>query len=162
FLGSFIQAMRGKKRDYEVFAFYNKLVMPRDILKVIDERGREYFPQLTDGDIAVLEDYVAQNKFDDHAGFGESAMLMGTYPELVRLDRAEAESGMSTHRTDFLLNNGILWGASWSLNYPNAYSGHPPKGLTQAIADAAVEISVERTANILKILKDDTLMKQIM
>jgi len=125
-IGNFIRAVKAKKRDYEVFSFYNKLVMPKDILEVIAERGREYFPRLTDSDIAVLEDYVAQGKFDGHAGFGETSLVMGTYPELVRMDRCEAESGMSTHISDPLTNAGIQWGYSWLVNYPNARITYSP------------------------------------
>ena len=95
-------------------------------------------------------------------GFGESAMLMGTYPELIRLDRCEAESGLKTHISDPLTSRNILWGRSWSKNFPNAYAGHAPIGLTQQIADAAVEISVERTVEVLRILKDDSIMEPIL
>jgi creatinine amidohydrolase/Fe(II)-dependent formamide hydrolase-like protein len=144
-----------------VFVYYNKLVMPKDILEVINERGRDFFPKLTGEDIAVLEDFVAKGKFDGHAGFGETAFVMGTYPELVRLDRAEAESGMSTHIADPISENGLIWGKAWKKNYPNAYCGHAPVGCSRAIGEAAVEIAVERTAKILKLLKDDEIMNKI-
>ena len=162
YLRNFINAVTAEKKDYEVFMYYNKLIMPKDILDVIAERGRSYFPALTDEDVAVLEDYVAQGKYDGHGGFGESAMLMGTYPELIRLDRCEAESGLNTHVSDPLTSKNIQWGRSWSRNFPNAYAGHAPIGLTQQIADAAVEISVERTAEVLRILKDDSIMEPIL
>ena len=42
-----------------------------------------------------------------------------------------------------------------------SYAGDPPIGLTQAIADAAVEISVERTVEALKLLKNDAVMDPI-
>ncbi len=161
-LGNFIRAVRASKKDYNVFSFYNKLVMPKDILAVIAERGRNAFPALTDSDIAVLEDFVAQGKFDGHAGFGETSLVMGTYPELVALDRCEVESGLSTHRADFLRDAGIDWGSAWSTNFPNAYAGNAPVGLTKAIADAATELAVERTANGLKVLKNDELMNTLL
>lgn len=161
FLENFIRAVRAEKKDYEVFFFYNKLIGPKEILAEIEQHSRAKFPQLTDADIHVLEDFVAAGKIDSHAGFAESAMVMGTYPELVRLDRCEAESGMSTHISAPLASLGIGWGGAWSANYPNAYNGHAPIGLNQRIADAAVEISVERTAEVLKLLKDDTMMNPI-
>ena len=160
-LGHFLRELKGLKKNYEVFTFYNKLVMPKDILEVISERGREAFPALTDEDIRTLQDFVAAGKFDGHAGFGESAMLMGTYPELIHLDRCEAESGMSRHICDPLIDLNVQWGGTWSTDHPNSYDGHAPLGLTQAIADAAVEISVERTARVLRLLKDDSVMDPI-
>lgn len=161
FLTNFIRAVTDQKKDYEVFMFYNKLIGPREILNVIAERGRSYFPALTDEDIAVMEAFVADGKRDGHAGFAESAMVMGTYPELVRLDRCEAESGISTHIADPLYNMDVNWGHLWEVNFPNAYAGHAPIGLNQRIADASVAISVERTAAVLKLLKDDSIMDPI-
>lgn len=161
FLNNFIRAVRAEKKDYEVFFFYNKLIGPKEILAEIEACGRSKFPQLTDADIQVLENFVVAGKHDAHAGFAESAMVMGTYPELVRLDRCEVESGMSTHIADPLTKLGIGWGGTWGVNQPNAYNGHAPIGLNQRIADAAVEISVERTAAVLKLLKDDAVMDPI-
>ena len=162
FLENFVRAATDRKKDYEVFLYYNSLVKPDEVLKVIRERGRSYFPALTDTDIAVLEDWVATGKFDGHGGFAESAMVMGTYPELVRLDRCEVESGLSTHVADPLSDAGIKWGRMWQANYPNSYAGKPPLGLTQQIADATVEIAVEKTAAVLKLLKDDKIMDPIL
>ena len=161
FLANFQRAVRATVKSYEVFFFYNRLVMPKDILAFIAEHGRESLPMLTDSDMPVLEDFVAQGKFDGHAGFGETSLVMGTYPELVRLDRCEAESGLSTHVADPLAALGINWAGAWSRNYPHAYSGHAPVGLTQSIADAATEIAVQRTAAVLKLLKDDAAMESI-
>lgn len=161
FLENFIRAVRAEKKDYEVFFFYNKLIGPKEILAEIQQHSRAKFPQLTDSDIQVLTDFVAAGKIDGHAGFAESAMLMGTYPELVRLDRCEAESGMSTRISAPLAALDIGWGGAWSTNYPNAYNGHAPIGLNQRIADAAVEISVERTVDVLRLLKDDAIMDSI-
>lgn len=161
-LGYFLRMVASENKDYDVFTYYNKLIEPADILEELEKWGRSKFPQLTDADIQVLEEYVAAGKFDGHAGFCESAMLMGTYPELVRLDRCEVESGMSTHISDPLKELKIGWTRSWGVNYPNAYAGHAPLGLNQRIADAAVEISVERTAAVLKRLKDDSVMDPIL
>jgi len=162
FLNNFLRAVRYEKKDYEVFMYYNKLCGPKDILEVIAERGRSYFPALTDEDIAVMEDYVATGKRDGHAGFCESAMLMGTYPELIRLDRCLVNSGANRHVADPLTNLDINWPGSWHANFPDAYSGDPPLGLTQQIADAAVEISVERTVKVLQMLKNDEVLNPIL
>lgn len=162
FLENYIRAVRAEKKDYEVFYFYNKLIGPKEILAEIEKYGRSKFAELTDEDIQVLKDFVAAGKIDNHAGFAESAMVMGTYPELVRLDRCEAESGMSTHVADPLAKLGIGWGNAWCANYPNAYNGDAPIGLNQRIAKVSVEISVERTVEVLKLLKNDTVMEPIL
>ena len=112
-------------------------------------------------DIKVLEDYIAERKSEGHGGFGETALVMGTYPEMVRMDRCEVESGMSTHITDPLKKLGITWGRSWQADFPNSYAGDSPVGLNQRIADVAVEIAVERTVEVLKLLKNDDIMNPI-
>jgi len=160
-LSNFIRAVRAEQKPYEVFMLYNAIVSPRDILAVIAERGRSYFPAITDTDMAVMEDYVAQGKQTGHACFGESAMLMGCYPELIRLDRCEVESGESTHIADPVTDAGLQWAGAWGVNHPSAYDGPAPVGLTQAIADASVEIAVERTVKALKLLKNDAVIDPI-
>lgn len=162
FLKNFVRAVKQQNKSYEVFMYYNKLIGPKDILAVIEERGRDYFPALTDEDIKTMEDFVAAGKLNGHAGFAESAMLMGTYPELIRLDRCEVDDGLSTHISDPLSELGVVWGRNWHVNFPNSYAAAAPLGLTQAIADAAVEISVERTVKVLKLLKDDSIMEPIL
>ncbi|MBE6696173.1 MAG: creatininase family protein [Ruminococcaceae bacterium] len=160
-LDFFLRTIMSKKKDYQVFSFYNALVMPSEILNIISQKGREEFPYLTDSDIAVLQDFVDKKHFDGHGGFAESALVLGTYPELVRLDRSEVLSGMHQHKTDFLGDARIAWGGSWWLDYPNAYAGHPPTGLTETIAKASVEIAVQKLVRALGVLKNDELMKQI-
>ena len=161
FLGNFLRAVRAEKKDYDVFYYNDELIMPADILKVISERGRGYFPAITDKDIKTLEDFVAARKYGGHACFAESAMLMGTYPELIRLDLSEKESGLSRHVSDPISKLGIQWGGSWGVDYPDAYHGHAPIGLTQAIADATAQLHVERLAGMLKMLKNDEIMDPI-
>lgn len=161
FLKNFIRAVTAEKKDYEIFMYYNKLIGPKEILDLLARQGRAEFPALTDEDIAVMEAFVAAGKRDGHAGFAESAMVMGTYPELVRLDRCEAESGVTTGIAAPLEKLDINWANSWYVNFPNAYAGHAPIGLNQRIADTAVEISVRRTVEVLKLLKDDSVMEPI-
>jgi len=161
-LNSLIKSICAKPKPYTVYSYMPDLTMPDEMLKYIEAHGgRSNFPELSDSDIKTLEDYVAAGKFDGHAGFGETAWVMGTYPELVKMDRCEAESGMSTGICDPLSAKGIQWGRAWHVNYPNAYCGHAPVGLTQPIANLAVKIAVEKVADVYKTLKDDSIMEPI-
>ena len=161
FLGNFLRAVRAEKKDYDVFLYNVRIVMPKDVLDVIAERGRDYFPAITDEDIKTMEDFVAAGKYDGHGGFGETAMVMSPYPELVRLDRSEVNNGLNRHVSDPISKLGIQWGDSWGVDFPDAYHGHAPIGLTKAIADAMFEINVERLTNVIKTLKDDSIMDPI-
>lgn len=161
FLGNFLRAVRAEKKDYDVFLYRMGLTMPKDLLEIMEERGRDYFPALTDEDVKTLEEFVAAGKYDGHAGFGESALILGTYPELVRLDRCEVNNGLNRHVSDPISSLGIQWGGSWGVDYPDSYHGHAPLGLTKAIADACVEVRIERLVKVLKTLKDDSIMDPI-
>ncbi|MBQ4606770.1 MAG: creatininase family protein, partial [Clostridia bacterium] len=161
FLNNFLRAIRAEKKDYEVFYRFLDLIQPKHILAEIEKHGRDHFPTLTDEDIAVMEAYVAEGKYDGHGGFCESALLLGTHPELARLDRCEVESGLSKHVTDPMAKVGLSWGSGWSADYPNSYCGHAPVGLTQQIADLCVEMSVQSLVETLKVLKDDSIMNPI-
>ena len=127
----------------------------KDILAEIEQHGREHFPTLTDADIAVMEEYVAEGKYDGHGGFCETALVYGTHPKTVAPERFEAECGLSTHRADFLQNEKISFGYSWASNYPNHLNGLNPVGCTEAIGKAMVKITAERLARIFKMLKED-------
>ena len=123
----------------------------------------EFFEQeATDADIAEMQAYVAEKRTGGHACFSETAMVLGTYPELVRLDRTEVEGGgLSTHRTDHITQAGFYYPPFWFANYPNAFSGHSPAKVTKGIADLAVKLCVEKFAAALKVIKDDTVSLEL-
>ena len=162
FLQNFIRAVNDTQKDYEVFLYNVGLIHPRDILNAIKSEGRSYFPSITDEDISVLQDFIETNKKTGHACFAESALLMGMYPEMIRIDRCEIESGEDTHICSPLTELGIRWGRAWQTDYPNAYEGAPPVGLTQQIADAAVKLAINKTVKVLRLLKDDNIMERIL
>lgn len=155
FLNNFIRTTLYSKKDYIVYSYFDNLITPAELLKIIREDQTNRFSNLKQEDIEVLENYVAENKFDGHGGFCETAGMLGTYPELVRMDKCEVESGMSTHRLEHLTNAGIYTAHFWNADFPYSYAGHAPMGCNQRIADAYIKISVERIVNVLRILKYD-------
>ena len=70
-------------------------------------------------------------------------------------ERFDAECGLSTHRADYLANEKIRFGYSWSSNFPNHLNGLAPIGCTESIGRAMVKITAERLARIFKMLKED-------
>ncbi len=116
---------------------------------------REEFPMLTDEDIKVLERYRETGTGGGHADFVETARIMANHPDLVAEDRYEAESGLSTHRSDHISALGVSLVSGWGANYPNAYQGFAPHGCSQTIGQAIIELSARELANIFKTLKED-------
>ena len=127
---------------------------PANMLKA-SERDPEYFSMLTNEDRDTLKRFSDPDITDGHAGFGETMIIYGTYPELVAPERFEAEDGISTHRADYLSKLGVNFGYAWSSNYPNSYAGTAPIGCSKTIGEAAVKISVDRLAKIFEAIRDD-------
>lgn len=157
-LSNFVRAMRYEKKPYKVFSCFNKLVTPPILLDMIAKNGRESLPLLTDEDVAILQEYVDQGGYGGHACFSESGMMLGTEPEFVRMDRCDVDSGLTTHRADFLVEAGIDYGSWWNLNYPNSFHGTSPRKLTQTIADTMVSVAVDNLAKKFAVLRDDEKM----
>ncbi|MBR6709591.1 MAG: creatininase family protein [Clostridia bacterium] len=162
FLNNLARALEHECRDYELFVYMIKEPHPSEMLAEIERAGRDAYPDITDADIAEMQAYVAEKRTGGHACFSETAMVLGTYPELVRLDRTEAEGGgLSTHRCDHITQAGFYYPPFWFANYPNAFSGHSPAKVTKGIADLAVKLCVEKFAAALKVIKDDTVSLEL-
>ena len=154
----FLRAQCYKKKEYatlscQAFALDSRL-NPANMLKE-SERDPEYFSMLTNEDRDTLKRFASPDITDGHAGFGETMMIYGTYPELVAPERFEAENGLSTHRADYLTKLGVNYGYAWSSNYPNSYAGTAPIGCSKTIGEAAVKISVDRLAKVFEAIRDD-------
>ncbi len=152
-LKNFINSTFHNKKDYVVMTFYNKLAGPADLLQLLADEGRSALPELTDEDIAVLHDYVDQKKTGGHACFAETASMLGSMPELVRLDRIQAVDGLSTGQADFLSNLAVE-GNFWSVNHPNNYAGHAPLGCNERIGRCTVRLMTENLVQVLRTVKN--------
>ena len=80
---------------------------------------------------------------------------MSTDESLVATDRYDAESGISNHRTDYLLAAGVRATNEWLANFPNSYEAFPPFGCSSAIGDAMVKVCAEKLAKTFKIIKEN-------
>ena len=69
--------------------------------------------------------------------------------------RYDAESGLSTGRSNYLSEMGVNFGPGWSNNFPNAYNGFPSHGCSPAIGKALATICAEKIAGVFKMLKED-------
>lgn len=156
FLNFFLRTLAHTKKDYSVMYARAPLIAPYPLVELIDKNGREAYPELTDEDIEVLREFVAEGKTLGHAGFGETAYILGAYPELVRMDLSGNESGLSTHAADYLKQSGVhIKDDGWALNYPNSYSGHDPVGCSERIGRCALRVAAEQLAGQIRLIKQD-------
>ena len=137
-------------KAYELGLHFN----PKKMLEAA-ESDPEYFSMLTKEDLDTLKRFSEPDVAFGHACFGETTMIYGTYPELVAPERFVAESGCSTHRSDYLTKLGISYGYAWASDYPNSYAGTAPIGCSRTIGEAAVKLSVDRLTKIFEAIRDD-------
>ena len=157
-LGYFLRAQTYEKKGYATmlctaYDFATQL-NPVNMYEAA-KADPEYFDMLTEEDMKILEKWAKTGTGGGHADFRETALMQGTYPELVRLDRADAESGNSLGRSNHLAKAGVACNYFWSADHPNSYSGYAPTDCTRNIGDAAVKLSVDRLADIFELVKND-------
>ena len=134
--------------------YVDKDVYPEQMYPIVQAR-REEFSYLTDEDMEALRKFSETGTGGGHADWRETAFMLHFCPEYVAADKFDAESGLSTHRADYLAKEGIHLTFDWGSNYPNAYNGYPPFGCSANIGKAMATIAAERLARIFKMLKED-------
>ena len=162
-MGNFIRSTQHDKKDYVVagVSICSNYSNPYYMKQVLDRDGRAAYPELLDEDIAVIEQFVAGKKKYGHASFSETSLIFGSRPDLVRMDRADAVSGLSAHRADYLDAVGL--GEStrfWGINFPNSYQGDTPYGCNERIGKFAMRLLTEQAVRIIRTLKyDDNILR---
>jgi creatinine amidohydrolase len=115
---------------------------------------RDEYPMITDEDIKTLERFAETGSGGGHGDFRETMLVQGTYPELVREDKFDAEYGRSTGRYVAPPEvAGTLIG--WFANFPNNFSGFAPIGCSRTIGEAAVKMAVDRLVKMFEYLKNN-------
>ena len=156
-LAYLMRAITYKKKNYALMwtgAYDTSKLEPWMILETARANPEE-FPMLTEADYEVLEKFAKTGTGGGHADFRETSLVYGTHPDLVAPERFDAESGLSTHKGDYIIDAGINFNAAWGANFPNAYEGFCPTGCSKAIGDATVKIAVDRLTGIFELIKND-------
>lgn len=155
---NFVRSTMHDKKDYVVMSTLAgaRYGSPYYLMEVLEKEGREALYELTDEDIEVARKFVEEKRSVGHACFGETALIYGTRPELVRMDRANAVDGLSTHEADFLYEVGM--GDStrfWGINYPNSYDGDVPVGCNERFGKCAQRLLTQAVLRIIRAVKYD-------
>ncbi len=150
-LSHFIRSTLYRKKDYMVYEYAPGSDFPTPNKLLSGNYGK-----LTHEDREVLQEYIAAKKRYGHACFIETGWIYATYPELVRLDKIDAESGSSTHRFDEFTKRKIHSPFAWMADYPNSLSSDAHDGNNERIGRSLVKYAVDKMAEHFKVLKDDT------
>jgi creatinine amidohydrolase len=137
FIRFFMQSFLNKRHNYAIY-FYTG--------------GRE--------DAEYTKEYVSKHKSemrgDQHAGESETSVLLYYRPDLMRMDRAEKQSGADQKRLNIPGLYTPIW---WYASFPNHYAGEGAKATTEF----GKFITDHEIASFIKALKevkaDDTTLK---
>ena len=151
-LSSFTRYMLQKKPDYMLYTFNKGLIKAEEILEELEK-----YPYLTQEDIAVLESYVEEKKFDGHGGFFETGALYDVCPELIDLKKWKTVDGLSTRRFSGFSKHGVNTHFSWMANHPNSLDASYHDGLNERIAKAIAQKTVEKSADAFQFLREETI-----
>jgi len=133
-LNYFVLTQLEKRRSYAVYLF-----------------GTEQDPEYRKKVAVLKKSDPALN--NGHAGEEETSEMLYLNPELVKMDQAEKESGLTTNR---LIMPGYLFTPIyWYANFPNQYAGEGAKA-TVEYGKLLTEHQIETLVKALKVVKADT------
>jgi len=133
FLQYFCQTQLATPRDYAVFA---------------------YSPP-TDADTQKKIAAMRKTTFEGHAGEVETSTILAIRPDLVKLERANNESGQDLGRLPLYKEfTGVQTGIWWYAQFPNHYAGDA-KDAQAAIGELGLTSRSKTLANLIKAVKAD-------
>lgn len=155
-LSTFLRKMANRERDYVVVNVNIKCDIMGRLARTLKEKGRDYFPGLTEEDEKIILERGEMKLKDGHCGYTETSYIFGAYPECVHMDKLGLISGKSRNLTGAFKGAGIqIRDHGWGINFPDWMDSDDPVGCNERIGKAALQIEAERLAYAIKVMKDD-------
>jgi creatinine amidohydrolase len=132
FIQFFMQSFLNKRHDYVIY-FYTP------------ENDAEYETQ-------YRKMHKSDLRTDEHAGESETSILLYYRPDLMRMDRAESQSGADQKRLSLPNVYTPIW---WYASYPNHYAGEGAKA-TSEFGKFITDHEITSFIKALKEIKEDT------
>lgn len=129
FLQYFCQSQLAARKDYALFI---------------------YSPEV-DTDTQKKISALRKSTTGGHADEVESSVMMYLKPELVKIDRADSETGMDLNKLSLKNSYTGIW---WYGKYPNHYAGDA-KGASAEIGELSVNQKVLQLSEVIKSIKSD-------
>ena len=157
-LNNFSRSVLYEKKDYMVFVYGISKSWPKvqDVIDIYESDKRDYLPELTDEDIQVMKNHLANCTVSGHGCFRETAMLLGSRPDLVDMSKVNDVSGENVHYMDNITNAGFESPFTWMANYPNSLSSNGHDGNNERIGKSFVKLASDKLAEAFKVMKEDT------
>jgi creatinine amidohydrolase len=137
FLPHFVMLQLERPRDYVVY-------LPKPGIGLRDEELRQAWAEMRESKIR-----------DEHAGEGETSMMMAIHPELVDTSTLPSDEGQALNRLSHLEEADLYTAISWYADFPHHYSGQGEYGTAEK-GEFLLDAMAKRLATLIRVVKDDT------
>jgi len=140
----------------------NRYFLPHFIMLQL-ERPKEYVVYLPKPDVWRTDEEFAQKWAEmsqsqirnEHAGEGETSMVMALHPELVDTSTLPTDEGHALGRLNHLDEADLYTAMGWYADFPHHYSGEGEYGTAEK-GEFLLNNAAKRLAAIIRVVKDDT------
>ena len=155
-LSEFVRSSIHTKKDYIVLARNDYQYGVQRLAREI--RGGQKFDELGEEDIKNVLKFSDDRALTGHACVNETSIMLHIAPETVRLDRADAVSGLDRHLTDkytdkpYAIDGGVGF---WLIDHPNSFEGERIEISSANIGRVILHKRIEYQAEACRMLKED-------
>ena len=155
-LSEFVRSSLHTKKDYIVLARNDYQYGVQRLAREI--RGGQKFDELGEEDIKNVLKFSDDRALTGHACVNETSIMLHIAPETVRLDRADAVSGLDRHVTDkytdkpYAIDGGVGF---WLIDHPNSFEGERIEISSANIGRVILHKRIEYQAEACRMLKED-------
>jgi creatinine amidohydrolase len=140
----------------------NRYFLPHFIMLQL-ERPKDYVVYLPKPDVwrhdeesARIWAEMSQSKMrNEHAGEGETSMVMATHPELVDTSMLPTDQGHALNRLSHLEEADLYTAIGWYADFPHHYSGEGEYGTVEK-GEFLLNHVARRLAALIRVVKNDT------
>ena len=104
--------------------------------------------------IQQIYDFAGTDEMGEHAGLSETAQMLYLRPDLVHMDKQDAESGRRRNQLGRLKGHGVFTGLTWYGDFPEHYAGDHTKA-TAELGKLIVDLSCEELCETIRAIRGD-------
>ena len=155
-LSAFVRNTVHTKKDYLVLARNDYQYGVHRLAREL--RSGQTFSELREEDVKNVLAFAENDYASGHACINETSIMLAINPEAVDMSRADAVSGLSTHRVDALMQKPYAMDGGcgfWLLNQPNCYDGEHVEMASANIGKVILRKRIEYQAEACRRLRED-------
>jgi len=101
-----------------------------------------------------IYDFAGTSDLGEHAGLGETSIMLYLRPDLVHMDRQDSSTGYRQNQLASLKKHSVFSGLTWYGDFPEHYAGDHTKANAE-LGKLIVDVTSETLCEIVKNVKAD-------